>query len=74
MSQWNEIGDCTMCEAQGVEVKVIDEATQVCAECLDSFFFRCDKCGEFWLDDPDIGAEAFETDEGEILCPHCAVE
>lgn len=37
-----------------------------------AFFFRCARCGEFWLDDPDLGPESIETESGEIICQYCA--
>lgn len=67
--QWDEIGECTMCGAEGVELKVVDEENTVCESCLNDNFFKCSCCGELWLDDPDIRDE---TEEGEPLCPWCA--
>lgn len=63
-----ELGSCTMCGDTGVQVTAVDGGA-VCESCLDSFYFQCDKCGELWLDDPDVRVE---TDDGQTLCPWCA--
>ena len=68
MSLWIT-GRCSMCGASQVDVRTVDGAALVCESCLDSFYFQCDKCGELWLDDPDVRVE---TDDGQTLCPWCA--
>lgn len=67
----NENSECTMCGATDVPFIEVDESTAVCESCLDSFFFQCDKCGKFWLDDPDYRVE---TEDGDLLCHWCAGE
>ena len=67
--QWDEIGECTWCGAKDVEIKIVDEEHEVCERCLNNEFFKCDRCGEFWLDDPGVRVE---LEAGRVLCPWCA--
>lgn len=69
---WDGTGECAMCGKKDVKIKMIDGVGSVCADCLDAFFFRCARCGEFWLDDPDLGPGSIETESGEIICQYCA--
>ena len=66
--------ECTMCGMKDIPLTTVgvEGETQVCESCLDSFYVRCDSCGEYWLDDPDFGAEMIETEDGRMICPHCA--
>ena len=67
--QWDEIGECTWCGAKDVQIKVVDEDHKVCERCLGDEFFKCDRCGQYWLDEEDIRVE---TEDGQSLCPWCA--
>ena len=45
---WDEIGCCTVCGCDDTKVKMVDEATWVCEECLERDYFYCDGCEQFW--------------------------
>ena len=61
----------TICAQCGKEAQltIIDEETQVCEECLDTFYTQCDECGEYW---DDSYVEFFALKDGRLICEHCA--
>ena len=59
---------CTMCSAETDEITVIDDETRVCEDCLEDEFFRCDKCGEYWLYD---AVECYTLSDDRTICEHC---
>ena len=65
---WNEIGCCTVCGNEDTKVKMVDEATWVCEECLERDYFYCDGCEQFWECD---ALEHEETEDGRMLCQYC---
>jgi len=64
---WGE-GKCDRCGAEGVPLHCICDDEKVCAECLNTYYFECDNCGQCWEDD------VMEMREGRCLCPDCADE
>jgi hypothetical protein len=58
---------CTQCGKEA-GLTIIDDATQVCEECLDAFYFQCEVCGEYW---DDSYVEQFWLKDGRTICEHC---
>lgn len=61
-------GTCTRCEKDNCQLTIIDDIERVCDECLDTFFTRCDDCGEYW---DDSYVEFFVTTDDRLICEHC---
>ena len=59
---------CTHC---GIEANltIVDDETRVCDKCLDSLFFKCDVCGEYW---DDSYVEQHWLKDGRSVCEYCA--
>ncbi len=63
------VGTCTCCGKENVELHAVTDDDYVCDECLDNYYSRCDKCGQYW----DIFAvDMVLTDDERRLCPDCA--
>ena len=60
-------GICTQCGKEST-LTTVDEGIQVCEECLDAFYFRCEECGEYW---DDSYVEQFWLKDGRTICEHC---
>ena len=63
------IGKCTMCQKENVELNVVDDETHVCAERLEFAFTQCDVCKEYW---DDSYVEFFALKDGRLVCENCA--
>ena len=60
-------GECELCGKEA-KLTVIDDVTRVCEECLDSNYFQCEECGEYW---DDSYVEQFWLKDGRTICEHC---
>lgn len=58
---------CSKCGRSDCGLTVIDDETAVCDECLDSYFFHCDECGEYWEDT----VTQHWLKDGRCICDNC---
>lgn len=69
MAKIEEIGTCTNCGEENVEVTAVDEVTFLCEDCLDELDYReCDECHEFWNQNY---IEVKQINDGRWLCEYC---
>lgn len=62
------IGTCTECGEENVRLTVVDEVNHLCQDCLDTDYFQCDDCMEYWHYD---FVELFHLKDGRVVCMHC---
>ena len=60
-------GTCTKCGKEAT-MTIVDEETQVCEECLDRLYTKCEECGEYW---DDSYVEFFCLKDGRLICEYC---
>ena len=61
-------GTCTECGKENTHLTIVDEVTHVCDECLNSEWFQCDECLDYWNYDY---VELFHLKDGRVVCEHC---
>ena len=65
----SNIGKCTYCGAENVELTIVDDVEHLCDECLDSLYQQCDICKNYY--DPGI-IEFRILSDGRFVCEYCA--
>lgn len=63
------LGKCSSCGKENLEITILDDEEQLCAECLDSIYEECDICHEYY--DPGI-IEFFVLKDERFVCEYCA--